>query len=130
LSIKRLANEAGVSTRTVQDTEGGKPPRRATAEKYAAALRRYGVDPSEVREVAEGLGETFTVDVDPYWGLREHMLRGLREELVGLVRTGNEEAVRQLLEEVVAECGEEGARQRANDEQAYQRLVDEEQEGD
>jgi len=129
LSIKRFAGEAGVSTRTLQDTEGGKPPRRATAEKYAAALRHYGVNPSEVREIRDALGEVFTVALDPYWKLREHALRGLREYLVGLVRTGNDEAVVALVEEVVAEYGQEGREAREQAAVEYQGFVDENREG-
>jgi transcriptional regulator with XRE-family HTH domain len=131
LSVRRFAEEAGVSTRTLQDheAEGGRVPRRDVAEKYAAVLRRYGVDPTEVQEVAEGLGEVFVVDLDPHWKLREHMLRGLREDLIGLVRTGDEEAVRRLVEEVVNEYGAEGNEARQRAEAEHQRLVDENQEG-
>jgi transcriptional regulator with XRE-family HTH domain len=130
LGVKRFADEAGVSTRTVQDTEGGKAPRRATAEKYAAALRRYGANPSQVREIQDALGETFTVDLDPYWRLREHTLRGVRETLIGLIRTGNEEVVRDLLDEVAAEYGQEGREAGERAEAEYWREVDQEQEGD
>ncbi len=81
---------------------------------------------AEIRDV---LGEVFIVDPDPYWRLRQHALRALRETLVGLVRTGNEEAVRALVDEVVAEHGEEGRGARGRAEAAYQELVDENREG-
>lgn len=130
LSVRRFAEEAGVSTSTLQNHESGKVPRREVAERYAAALRRYGVDPSQIREVAEAMGEVFVLDPDPYWRLRGHVLRGLREDLVGLVRTGNEGTVRNLLDEVVAEYGEEGRRVREQAEAEYRRVVDQEQAGD
>ncbi len=109
------------------DHEGGKVPRRDVAERYAAVLGRYGVDPSQVREVTEALGEVFILDPEPYWKLRQHLLRGLREDLVGLIRTGNEEVVRKLIDEVVAEHGAEGREAMERAEAAYQELVDENQ---
>jgi transcriptional regulator with XRE-family HTH domain len=130
LSVRRFAEEAGVSTRTVQNHESGGTPRRDVAERYAAALRRYGVDPSQIREVAEALGEVFVVDAEPYWKLRNHKLRGLREDLIGLIRTGSEEAVRDLVDEVAAEYGQEGREARERAEAEYRREVDQEQEGE
>ncbi len=133
VGLRQFAREAGVSVSTLTDTEGGRPVRSATAWKYAQALRKRGADPNEVAEIRNALGEVFIVDPDPYWKLREHALRGLREDLVGLVRTGNEETVRRLVEEVVAEYGEEGRkfRQRIEAErwQEFNEYLDEEQEG-
>jgi transcriptional regulator with XRE-family HTH domain len=104
LGVKRFADEAGVSTRTVQDTESGKTPRRATAEKYASVLRRYGVDPSEVREVAEGLGVLFTVVPSPVWQTR----RAWDLLTEALMRQGYASYLRERLDKAEAEYGEEG----------------------
>lgn len=129
LSVRRFAEEAGVSTRTLQDheAEGGRIPRRDVAEKYAAVLRRYGVDPLEVREVAEGLGEVFTVGADPYWRLWLRSMRAWEELTVGFVRDGHIDALREHFEKIEAEYGEEGRRNREQAEAEHQRLVDEEQ---
>lgn len=130
LSVRRFAEEAGVSTRTVQNHESGGTPRRDVAERYAAVLRCYGVDPSQVREVAEALGEVFVVDPNPYWRLRQHALGGLHEDLIGLIRTGNEGAVRDLVDEVAAEYGQEGREARERAEAEYWQGVDQDQEED
>lgn len=128
VGLRQFAREAGVSVSTLKDTEGGRPVRSATAWKYARALRKRGADPNEVAEIRTTLGEVFIVDPDPYWKLREHALRGLREDLVGLVRTGNEEAVRRLVEEVVAEHGQEGREAKEQAEAEYQELANENRE--
>ena len=110
VGLRQFAREAGVSVSTLSDTEGGRPLRPATAWKYARALKKRGADPNEVLEIRDVLGEVFIVDPDPFWKLRWHTMRALREILVGLVRTGNEGAVRELMAEVVAEHGERVAR--------------------
>lgn len=119
-----------MSVSTLSDTEGGRPLRPATAWKYARALKKRGADPNWVSEIRDALGEVFIVDPDPYWRLRQHMMRALRETLVGLVRTGHEDAIRELVDEVVAEHGEEGREARERAEAEYQDLIDEEQKGD
>jgi transcriptional regulator with XRE-family HTH domain len=126
VGLRQFAREAGVSVSTLSDTEGGRPLRPATAWKYARALKKRGADPNEVSEIRAVLGEVLIVDPEPYWKLQWHMMRGLRETLVGLVRTGNEGAVRKLLDEVVAEHGEEGREAREQAEAAYSKEVDEE----
>ena len=130
IGLRQFAREAGVSVSTLKGTENGRPLRPSTAWKYAKALQKRGADPNEVAEIRAVLGEVFIVEPDPYWRLRDHMLRGLREGLIGLVRTGNEEAVRRLLEEVVAEHGEQGRRAREEAEAEHQRKVHREQEGE
>ena len=120
-----------MSVSTLQDTEGGRIPRPSTAWKYAEALRRRGADPNEVQEIRDALGEVFFVDLDPYWKLREHTVRSLRENLIGLVRTGmSERDIRRLVDEVVSEYGEEGRRAREKAEQEYWQDINQEQEGE
>lgn len=119
-----------MSVSTLTDSEGGRTLRPATAWKYARALKKRGADPNEVTEIRDVLGEVFIVAPDPYWRLRQHTLRGLRETLVGLVRIGDEEAVRDLVDEVVAEHGEEGREARERIEAEYRREVDQELRGD
>jgi transcriptional regulator with XRE-family HTH domain len=128
IGLRQFARDAGVSASTLQGTENGRPLRPATALKYAKALQKRGADPNEVTEIRDVLGEVFIVDPDPYWKLQRHAISGLRENLAGLVRTGNEEAVRRLLEEVVAEYGDEGRKAREEAEAEYQQVVDENQE--
>lgn len=54
LTIRALAEEAGVSTRTVLQLEhGGQTPRPGTIKKLAAAL---GVEPARVREFRSAMG--------------------------------------------------------------------------
>ena len=130
IGLRQFAREAEVSVSTLSDTEGGRALRPATAWKYAKALRKRGADPNEVTEIRDMLGEVFIVDPDPYWRLREHALGALRESLIGLVRTGNAEAAKQIWDEVVAEYGEEGREARERAEAEYWRDVDREQEGD
>ena len=53
LSIRSLAERAGVSTATIVRIEaGGPPPRFVTMRKIAAAL---GVEPGEIREFAQAI---------------------------------------------------------------------------
>jgi hypothetical protein len=118
-----------VSASTLSDTEGGRPLRPATARKYARALKKRGADPNEVSEIRDVLGEVFTLDPDPYWKLRRHTRRALRETLVGLVRIGDEDAIRELVDEVVAEHGEEGRDARERVEAAYLAIQAENREG-
>lgn len=129
LSVKRFADEAVVSTRTVQDTESGKTPRRATAEKYAAVLGRYGVDPSEVQEVAEGLGVLFTVVPPPVRQTR----RAWELLTVALIRQGLAPYLRERFEKAEIEYGEEGRELRERIEaeqwQEFNEGLDQEQEG-
>lgn len=127
MGLREFARDAEVSVSTLQGTENGRPLRTATAWKYATVLKKRGADPNEVAEIRDVLGEVFIVEPDPYWRLREHTLRGLRETLVGLVRIGDEEAVRGLVAEVVAEHGEEGREARERTETEYWRDVDQEE---
>lgn len=119
-----------MSVSTLQDTEGGRTPRRATAEKYAAVLRRYGVDPNEVEEVAEGLGEYFRADVDPYWGLWTNVVRSWEELTTGLVRAGHSQTLRERFDRIEKQVGEEGRRNKQQMEEEHRRLVEEQWEGE
>jgi predicted transcriptional regulator len=126
IGLRQFAREAEVSVSTLHGTEEGRPLRPSTAWKYAKALRKRGVDPNEVTEIRSVLGEVFFVEPDPYWKLQRHLMRSLREHLVALVRTGNEEAVRRLMEEVVTDFGEEGERNRKQMEEAHNQMIEEE----
>ena len=58
LSMRAFCEEAGISTRTLQDVEREVNPRRIrreTAVKVAPVLARRGIDPTDVEEVAEVL---------------------------------------------------------------------------
>ena len=125
-----FAREARVSVSTLQDTEGGRSPRRVTAEKYAAVLRRYGVDPNEVEEVAEGLGEYFRVDLDPYWALWTHVMQSWEEMTAGLVRAGYAESLRERLGRIEEQVGEEGRRNRQRIEAEYDQVIEENMRGE
>ena len=134
IGLREFAREAEVSVSTLQDTEGGRRPRRATASKYWQALEKRGADPNQVQELREVLGEVlFIVKPDPYSRMRNHMLRSLRENATGLVLNGDEATVRKLVDEVIAEHGEEGRKLRKRIEaeqwQEFNELLDQEQEG-
>jgi transcriptional regulator with XRE-family HTH domain len=120
-----FAREARVSVSTLQDTEGGRTPRRATAEKYASVLQKYGVDPNEVEEVAEGLGEYFRLDLDPYWALWTHVMQSWEELSAGLVRAGYAESLRERLGRIEKQVGDEGRRNRERMEAEYDQIVEE-----
>src|SRR5918997_4590766 len=113
IGLREFAREAGVSVSTLQDTETGRRPRKATASKYWQALEKRGADPNQVQELRKVLGDVlFIVKPDPYSRMRNHMLRSLRENAIGLVLNGDEATVRKLIDEVIAECGEEGRKLR------------------
>ncbi len=108
LGVREFAGEAGVSTRTLQDTERGKPARPQTAMKYAEALRRRGADPNEVREIRDALGgEVFFVNPDPDVVLLIHAMRSWKELTRGLVRAGHAEELGERLRTIAEEHGEE-----------------------
>jgi len=134
IGLREFAREAKVSVSTLQDTESGRRPRTATASKYWQALKKRGVDPNQVQELREVLGEVlFFVKPDPYSTMRNHMLRSLRENAVGLVLNGDEAAVRNLVDEVIAEHAEEGRKLRERIEaeqwQEFNEQLDQGQEG-
>lgn len=57
ISVRRFCEEAGISTRTLQDLEAGtREMRRATAVKVASVLARHGINPTDVAGIAEALG--------------------------------------------------------------------------
>jgi DNA-binding transcriptional regulator YiaG len=122
------SREVGLNVSTVQHNEGGGALRPATAWKYVPVLRKYGIDPNEVEEIRESLGELFFTDADPAWVAWNHTIRAWEELTRGLVATGHLEHLRERLERIAEERGERGARQRAKDEEEYQRLVEENRE--
>ncbi|MDP9477980.1 MAG: helix-turn-helix transcriptional regulator [Actinomycetota bacterium] len=91
LGVRQFAGEAGVSTRTLQDTEGGKTPRPQTAKKYADALRQRGVDPNEVQEIRDALGEVFHVDLTPETTMMFAAMDAWSELTRGFVNAGEGE---------------------------------------
>ena len=118
------AREVGVSLSTAQHNEGGGTLRPATAWRYVPVLRKYGVDPNEVKEIRDSLGKLFFADADPAWVSWTHMMRAWEELTRGLVGTGHAETLRERLAEIEKQVGEEGARQRARDEEKYQQDID------
>lgn len=127
IGLRPFAREAGVSVSTLQDTEGGRTPRPQTAWKYAEALRRRGVDPNEVEEIRVALGEVLLIPPDAEralsWGARKAW-ESLTESLV---QAGYIAELKQKLEEIEHEHGEEGRRRREQEEEADRRLRFEEQ---
>jgi transcriptional regulator with XRE-family HTH domain len=120
IGLRAFAREAGVSVSTLQDTEGDRTPRPATAWKYAEALRKRGVDPNEVKEIRDALGEVFTI---PH--TLEMEVLGAWELLTNaLIRAGEEDSVRRLVDEGVSKYGEEGRRARQRREEVHWQEVE------
>ena len=124
---REFSREVGVPATTVQGNEQGKPPRRQTAWRYAEALRRRGIDPNEVREIRDTLGEIYFVDLDPEALLAQHAVAAWEELTRGLVRAGRtEEELRELLRRIVEQFGEEGRQAREQIEQESREFTAEE----
>jgi transcriptional regulator with XRE-family HTH domain len=127
VGLRQLARESGVSVSTLQDTEGGRTPRPQTAMKYAEALRRRGLDPSEVAEIRDALGEVFFVDTEPGVVLLAHAMRAWDELTRGLVRAGHDaEELGVRLRRIAAEHGEEATQVKEARDRANRELVAEE----
>ncbi len=127
LGVREFAGEAEVSTRTLQDTERGKPARPQTAMKYAEALRKRSANPNEVREIRDALGgEVFFVNPDPDVVLLIHAMRSWEELTQGLVKAGHTEELRERLRKIEEEHGEEAARVREARDRVNREIVAEE----
>ena len=108
LGLRQFAGEAGVSTRTLQDTEGGRTPRPQTAMKYAEALRERGVDPNEVQEIRDALGEVFHVVFAPETTMLLAAMDAWAELTRGFVKAGEGERLEAELRRIKDEEGDEG----------------------
>lgn len=122
MTDRDLSKKAGVSTGTLYRAKRGEVKRRATMEKIAGAL---GVEPEDVTQFRDVLDEVFTVVPTPEWD----MVRAWELITRGLVRAGHAEFLRERLERIMEEHGDEGRKSRAEAQEAYQRAVDEELEG-
>ena len=129
IGLRPWAREVGVSLSTAQHHEGGGALRVATAWRYVPVLRKYGVDPNEVEEIRDALGEIFFTDVDPAWVAWNHTMRAWEELTRGLVATGHIEHLRERFGRIAEQHGEGGASQRAKDQETYRQSVDEDREG-
>lgn len=127
IGLRKFAREADVPVTTLQGTEEGKPPRQDTAVKYAKVLRRYGVDPLQVREIREALEEEEVLVVNaPEIVLSLAAMKSWEALTEGFVRNGYIVELREKLDRIEQEHGEEGRRHREQEEEAHRRLQQEE----